>query len=385
VPEAETSDQERTARQREREAIQRQCERFLHGHGPVRMRAALEALAAEVGEDEDPDNYGAGDLIASFEHEVAGLLGKEAAVFMPSGTMAQQIALRIWSERTGRTTVAFHPTCHLELHEEKGYQYLHGLRARLVGVPHRLLRLDDLREVAEPIAALLIELPQREIGGQLPEWDELQAQISWARERGAAVHMDGARLWEAAPYYERAYAEIAVLFDTVYVSFYKGLDGFSGAALAGPADVIAEACVWQRRHGGNLRTLFPYVLAARAGLRERLGRFPHYHQRALAIGRVLADIPGIVVKPDPPQTHMMHVYLHGNRERMEAEALAIAREERVGLFWRLIPAEVPGYGKFELAIGDAADALRDDEIEAYFERVIAAGSHQETPHVVAAV
>jgi threonine aldolase len=385
VPEAEIDDQEREAKQREREAILRQCERFLHGHDPVRMRAALEALAAEAGEDEDPDNYGAGDLIASFEHKIAGLLGKEAAVFMPSGTMAQQIALRIWSERAGRTTVAFHPTCHLELHEEKGYQYLHGLRARLVGAPHRLLTLDDLREVAEPIAALLLELPQREIGGQLPGWNDLQAQVGWARERRAAVHMDGARLWEAAPYYERAYAEIAALFDTVYVSFYKGLGGFSGAALAGPADVIAEARVWQRRHGGNLRMLFPYVLAARAGLRERLERFPHYHQRALAVGRVLAAIPGILVKPDPPQTHMMHVYLRGNLERMGTEALAIAREDRVGLFWRLVPGEVPGYGKFELSIGDAADALGDDEIKAYFERIIAAGSHQEAPDVVATV
>jgi threonine aldolase len=74
-----------------------------------------------------------------------------------------------------------------------------------------------------------LELPQREIGGLLPEWDDLVAQAAWTRERGIALHLDGARLWEAAPFYERSYAEIAGLFDSVYVSFYKGL-----GALAGP-------------------------------------------------------------------------------------------------------------------------------------------------------
>jgi threonine aldolase len=333
------------------------------------MRATLAALAEEAGADEQSDVYGEGAVIANFEREVAGLLGKEAAVFMPSGTMAQQIALRIWSERTGRRTVAFHPTCHLELHEHKGYQRLHGLHVQLVGNPHALLTLADLRGVSEPLAALLLELPQREIGGQLPTWDELVAQVAWARERGAAVHMDGARLWEAGPYYDRAYAEIAALFDTVYVSFYKGIGGISGAALAGPADVIAEARAWQVRHGGRLIRLYPYVLAARAGLRHRLPCFVHYHTRAIAIARVLSALPAVTLKPNPPQTHMMHVYLRGDPERMSAEALAIAREERVLLFRALRPTDLPDWWMFELSVGDGADALSDDEIVAYFARV----------------
>jgi threonine aldolase len=72
-----------------------------------------------------------------------------------------------------------------------------------------------------------------------------------------ALHLDGARLWECRPFYGRDYAQIAGLFDSVYVSFYKTLGGIAGAALAGPADVIAEARVWQRRQGGNLVRLFP--------------------------------------------------------------------------------------------------------------------------------
>jgi threonine aldolase len=328
-----------------------------------------------VSDDELADNYGQGALIEQFEREVAGLLGKAAAAFLPSGTMAQQIALRIWSERSGRATVAYHPLCHLEVSEEKGYERLHGLHARLVGHPRRLLTLDDLRGVAEPLAALLLELPQHSLGGMLPEWDELVAQAEWAHARGTALHLDGARLWEAAPYYERSYAEVAALFDSVYVSFYKGIGGLAGAALAGSEDVIAEARVWRVRHGGRVIHLFPYVLAARAGLRRRLSRFPHYHTRAVAIAASLAALPGVTIKPNPPQVHMMHVYLRGARDHMLREALAIAREDHVALLrsLSLAPTDLPDVWSFELAVGDAADAISDAEVAAYFTRILAAG------------
>jgi threonine aldolase len=330
----------------------------------------LAALAEAVDPDEQADRYGAGELIEGFEQEVASLLGKEAAVFLPSGTMAQQIALRIWSERKQCRAVGFHPTCHLENHEEKAYQALHGLRGRLVGNARQVISLSDLEGIHEPLAALLLELPLREIGGQLPMWDDLVAQSAWAHDHNIAMHMDGARLWESAPFYGRSYAEIAALFDTVYVSFYKGVGGIAGAALAGPADVIAEARVWQRRHGGNLVQLYPYVIAARAGLRLRLPRFAQYHERAVRIATALSEISGIVVKPNPPQTNMMHVYLRGDPERLKAAALAIARDEKVALFSYLAPTDLPNYWSFELSVGDAAEALTDEEVSGYFRRVL---------------
>lgn len=360
------------ARKRERQRLFAQCERFLGGHIPRKPAQVLAELAAEAGDD-DPDVYGQGDLIERFEREIADLLGKEAAFFLPSGTMAQQIALRVWSERKGSATFACHPTCHLELHEEKGYQRLHGLHARLVGAPTGLLTMDDLRGVAEPISALLLELPQREIGGLLPEWEDLVAQTGWARERGAAAHMDGARLWEAAPYYGRSYAEVATLFDSVYVSFYKGVGAIAGAALAGPSEFIAEARTWQVRHGGRLVHLYPYVLAARAGLRRELERFPGYHERAMRIASALGSVPGVILKPNPPQTHMMHVYLQGDREKLLTASEELARTERVCLFRNLFPAEIPGYAKFEVSIYDAAEALTDEEIAGYFRRVVEQG------------
>src|SRR4051794_9756984 len=222
----------------------------------------LRAAAAAVDDAAPPDSYGDGDLVEGFERRVADLLGKPAAVLMPSGTMAQQIALRLHCDRAGIGTVAFHPTCHLELHERHAYAHLHGLRAALLGHRARLMELGDLESLHEPLGALLLELPQRELGGLLPAWDELEAQASWARGRGVALHLDGARLWETGPVYGRPSAEIAALFDTVSVSLYKIRGGSAGCVLAGAEDVVAEARVWQARHGGRLYHLFPIAAAA---------------------------------------------------------------------------------------------------------------------------
>lgn len=348
----------------------RGCDRFLSGHGRSTPRRALTDAAAEAREDERADVYGAGELAESFEKEIAALLGKEAAVFLPSGTMAQQIALRIWSERKRCATVAFHPTSHLELHEQHGYSFLHGLRSRIVGDSHRLITRADLDAVAEPVAALLLELPQREIGGQLPRWDDLAEQTAWARQRGTALHLDGARVWETQPFYGRSCAEICAPFDSVYVSFYKILGGIAGSALAGPADFVAEARVWVRRHGGNLYTQHPFLLSARAGLREKLPRIPRYVERAAAIARIFAALPGVRVVPDPPPTNMMHVVFPRDLEPLLDASAAVAREHGVCLFSGARATGVPGTSIVEVVIGDAAQALSDDEVASLVRRLL---------------
>ena len=351
------------------ERISHQCTRWLthHRRDYFWLRQSLAQLAEYADGDLKADNYGRGDLISDFEADIAQLLGKEAAVFMPSGTMCQQIALRVWSDRRHTPHVAFHPKCHLEIHEHKGYQLLHGLHGVLVGSPNRLLTLKDVEHIREPLAALLIELPQREIGGQLPAWGELTAIVDWARERGIATHLDGARLWECKPFYRREYAEVAALFDTVYVSFYKILGGIAGAILAGPADVIAESRIWQRRHGGNLVRLYPYVLSARKGLEERLSRMNAYHDKAVEVAEVLRAFPQIDLVPDPPHTNMMHLYLRGDKDRLETAALEIAQETRVWMFSALQPGPLPAQSLFELTVGDATLDLSRQEIAELFQ------------------
>src|SRR5580693_385606 len=186
-------------------ALRDQCTVFLAGHGPVTAARLLAGIPVGT----VPDRYGDGGVVAELEAEVAGLLGKPAAAFLPSGTMAQQSVLRVHADRRQRRTVVFHPMCHLDRHEGQAYQRLHGLTGRPAGDPDRLLTIADLTAISERPAALLIELPQRDLGGQQPPWDDLAAQAEWARARGAAVHMDGARLWESAAGYGRPPAEIA--------------------------------------------------------------------------------------------------------------------------------------------------------------------------------
>jgi threonine aldolase len=319
---------------------------------------------AEAGPAEPPDAYGEGPVVAALESEVARLLGKPAAVLLPSGTMAQQIACRIHAEERGVRTVAWHPTCHLQLHEQDGAQLLHGLRAQRVGDPRTLITRADLDALAGRLAVLLLELPQREIGGQLPRWEELATHVAWARERGVALHLDGARLWECAPFYGRTHAEIAALFDTVYVSFYKTLGGIAGAALAGPVDFVAQARVWRKRQGGSLVAMWPLAISARLALRERLPLVAGYVERARSLARALAAVDGVAVKPDPPHVNMMHVYLRRDADAVAVAAAALMHRTRVALFRRLRPAEVPGWCSFEVAIGDAAANISNDEVAA---------------------
>ena len=348
------------------------AERFLNAwHGMPRAREQLETLALAAEEGERGDRYGEGDRLQRLEARVATILGKEAAVFMPSGTMAQQIALRIWCERRGRHTVAFHPTCHLELHEEKGYERLHGLHGTLVGDPNRLVTLADLEGLREPVAALLLELPQREIGGLLPDWDDLAAQTGWARERAIALHLDGARLWEAQPYYDRPHAEVAALFDSVYVSFYKGLGGMAGAVLAGDAELVSEARVWQRRHGGTLVTMVPYVIAAERALDGRLERMPVYLAHARALAAALSTVDGVEVVPDPPQTPLFHLHLDGERDRLVDAALSVAEERKVFLFADPSSTDSPHRHRHEVMVGEVTLGLSPDEVRDLYAEILA--------------
>jgi threonine aldolase len=347
------------------------AERFLNAwHGLPGARERLESLAEAVEELERGDRYGQGERLERLEQRSADVLGKEAAVFMPSGTMAQQIAMRIWCERHGRRTIAFHPTCHLELHEEKGYERLHGLHATLVGDPNGLVTLADLEGLREPVAALLLELPQREIGGRLPAWDDLVAQTNWAREHSVALHLDGARLWEAQPYYARPHAEIADLFDSVYVSFYKGLGGMAGALLAGDTELVSEARVWQRRHGGTLVTMFPYVIAAETALDERLERMSAYLDHAHALAAALATVDGLEIVPDPPQTPLFHVHLEGEHDALADAALSVAEERKVLLFADPSTTTSPGWQRHEVMVGEVTLALAPDEVRELYVEIL---------------
>lgn len=322
------------------------------GHGDRTPTAWLEELSRASTEPE-LDRYGTGGEVAALELEVAALLGTEAAVFMPSGVMAQQAALRSWAERSPTDAVAVHGLSHLVIHERNALAQLHRLRlAHLTDEP-RPATVTDLDDLAGPLAAVSIELPLRDAGYLLPSWEELVAFTDRAHERGVPVHLDGARLWESQPFYDRPHAEIAGLFDSVYVSFYKGLGGLAGAALAGPPDLVASARAWQSRHGGTLFSLLPYAVGARAGLRRHLPRMGAYHQHAQELAAALHGLDGVRVYPDPPHTNAFRFFAERPIPLLDEAGLRVMETEQTALtsWWR--PAEVPGWALTELTVGEA--------------------------------
>ena len=359
--------------ERERKRIIARCERFVSAWTAPRDPAeTFRALADRAGP--SMDVYGGGESVKRLESRVAGLLGKEAAVLFPSGTMAQQVALRIWCDRNRCATVGFHPQCHLDVHEERGYERLHGLHARPIGNRNRLIVRADLEEVGEPLGALLLELPQRDLGGQLPAWRDLRAQTTWARRRGVALHLDGARLWQCGPFYRRPLSEIAALFDSVYVSLYKDLGGLGGCILAGPEDVIAEARVWRVRHGGRLSTYEPMALSAERGLDELLPRMPSFVRTAREIGVALARIDGVDVVPDPPQVAMFHVHVRGDLERLEDTLFEIAKERRTLIAGYFAPTSVTGVQTTEISVGEPTLGVPTAEIAELYAELVARAS-----------
>ncbi|GAA0497289.1 threonine aldolase family protein [Streptomyces olivaceiscleroticus] len=299
-------------------------------------------------------------VVGALERRTAELLGTEDAVFFPTGTMAQQVALRCWAGRTGSATVAGHPLSHLEVHERDAYHVVSGLRMIHPTREPRLPTAEEVRGLDEPFGTLALELPLRDAGFVLPSWDELVAVTEAARERDAVVHFDGARLWESAPHFGRPLPEIADLADSVYVSFYKSLGGISGAALACSEDLAAEARAWRHRYGGLPLQQWPVALAALTGLDRELPRLPEYVAHAKVIAGALREglaehgVPWFRVHPDPPHTHDFRVWLPYAPEVVEEASLRLAEDTRTALFRRWWGGGVPGTATTEVQVASAA-------------------------------
>jgi threonine aldolase len=329
------------------------CTDSFQGNGLVKPAELLATIDPEV----EPDLYGEGGVVADLEHEMADRLGKPAAVFLPSGTMAQAATLRVHADDNGFRTVLWHSHCHLARHEGEAYARLHGLVGRVIGDPDRVIAVSDLETVAEGFAALLLELPQRDLGGQLPPFDALAAQAEWARER-AAAHLDGARLWEAAAGYGRSPAEIAGLFDTVYVSFYKGVGALPGCCVAGSEQHVAEVKEWRKRLGGTLFALWPGAASARRLLPAALAEMPARMEHAIAIAEAVSKVSGVRPVPAVPQTPMMHLLLNTTTERYAERANRLAETDRFWVWPNAMPTGDPDVVRLELSVGSAT--LRHD-------------------------
>lgn len=342
--------------------------RTLSLHGPVRRDPKV-MLARLV--EWWPEGLGS-EAVAVLQDRMAELLGKEAALFFSTGTMAQQVAMRVHCDSRGRPTWTAHPTNHLCQHELDGHTVVHCLRYHGVADANSPLTLRDLEDVREPLGAVLWELPQREIGGTLPEWDDLVAQTEWASQRGAARHMDGARLWEAQPFYDRSHAEIAALFDTVYVSLYKGLEAPRGAVLAGSREIIDQAWSWSKRMGGNMPDAWPLAAYGLMGLDQLMPHMSAFRDHAIAIAAAINAGGVATTVPRVPQSAVFHVRLPVGVEAAEAAHDHLMFDRGVQLTLLMRPDSDPGQCRFEVIVGENGMGFTPHEVAALIAELVEA-------------
>jgi threonine aldolase len=336
-------------------------------HGKRNVDILKEALKTIDGH-EDSDMYGEGKIIEDFQHKMAAYLGKESAVFFPSGTMAQQIALRIWCDQQGIKKVAYHPLCHLEIHEEDGLKELHHIQPILLADKNRIITLEDVTGLKEDISCLLLELPQREIGGQLPDYETLEAISVHCREKGIKLQLDGARLFEILPYYQKSAAEVCELFDSVYVSFYKGIGGVAGAILAGEKSFTDESKIWKRRHGGDLISLYPYIISADYYFNQRIDKMGQYYEGAKELAALYNQCTDVATVPIQPVSNMFHVHFKVPKEKVEPILVDIYRGTGIGLTGHLREFS-ENECNFEVSIGDQFKDVPKDKLNEAFRQL----------------
>ena len=348
--------------------------RWLPGRMPVapadELRDLVDVVTSTAPGDESArwDRYGEHGPVEVLESRLAELLGKPAVAIFPSGVMAQQSMLRVWCDARGSRRVAIPALSHLLRSEADGPRLLHGFDFALLTDGPTVPTVEDLAAIPGPLGAALLELPLRDAGFLLPGWDELVAFGAACRERGVPLHLDGARIWESAPYLQHSPAEIAALADSVYVSFYKGLGGLAGAAVAGPVEQVAEARLWRTRMGGTLFTLLPYAVAALRGLERELPRMAEYHERAVALAARL-EAHGIRTSPSPPHSTAFRIHVERDVDDVNERRVVAMEREHLALTPRWASSDVPGWSWTELGVGPATMEWDVDEAAVTLVRV----------------
>jgi threonine aldolase len=294
------------------------------------MRAAM--AAAPVGDDQ----YGEDPTVNALQERVATLLGKEAAIFLPSGTMANQVALRTLT-RPGDDVIVSRES-HAVWHEMGGSAANAGVQFTEVGA-RGVFDADDLIAAAKPrghviyppTTLLEIENTHNRSGGVVVPQETCIRVCAAARERGIATFLDGARLWNAAVASGRTTAELAAPFDLVAVALSKGLGAPGGSLLAGSRATIDLAIRYRRMFGGAMRQSGIYAAAGLYALDHHVARLADDHASARRFAERLAQSPRIALDLATVQTNIVVFSLRDGAPD-GAAVVAAARERGVLLF-----------------------------------------------------
>lgn len=262
------------------------------------------------------DCYGDDPSVAALERTIAQRLGKDDAVFLPSGTMSNQLAVRLHA-RPGQT-IACHETAHVRIHEDASAAALGGIQLMPLGgrAGYDVAQLEALlREEScgwPPVATAWLENTLGDAGGVPWPLDRdgsgLRQIADWAHARDRTVHLDGARLWNAHVATGSPLPELAAVADTVSVSMSKGLGAPAGSLLAGSQAWVDRARAMRHGMGGSMRQSGILAAAGLHGLEHHLDRLAEDHRRARALATAIAELPGLTVSP--PATNMVLAAVH---------------------------------------------------------------------------
>jgi threonine aldolase len=281
------------------------------------MKEAM--MEAEVGDEQS----GSDPTVNALCERMAALMGKQAAMFLPSGTMCNQIAI-LGHCRPGDEILAHH-TAHILTSEGGGPGALAG--ALVTGLPGAdgqftadavLAALRPKSRYAPPQALLEVEQTANAGGGAVWQLGQLNAVAEIAHENGMATHMDGARLMNAVVAAGIPAAEMVAGYDTVWLDFTKGLGAPLGAVLAGSSEFIGAAWRWKQRMGGSMRQGGICAAACLYALDHNIDRLAEDHANARALARDLAQVPGLSVQT--PETNL--VYIDTSASGIDATELA---------------------------------------------------------------
>ncbi|MEX2091462.1 MAG: low-specificity L-threonine aldolase [Pirellulales bacterium] len=268
------------------------------------MRAAM--AAAEVGDDvagEDP-------TVTALESRIAELLGKEAAVYVPSGTMSNQLAVRVHCGPGDEFLCE--ANCHIYNYEQGAYAQFFGVAAQPIEGEYGVLRLDQLVDRIRPdndhsarTRLVCLENTHNRGAGRVLPYDGVVEICRWAAENGLARHLDGARLFNAVVATGISARDWSQHFDTVSVCFSKGLGAPVGSALCGPAELIRKARRHRKALGGGMRQAGIIAAGALYALDHHIERLAEDHEKARVFADAIRETPGLTLDPDIVDTNIV--------------------------------------------------------------------------------
>ena len=268
------------------------------------MRAAM--ASAEVGDDvfsEDP-------TVNRLQVRLATLLGKEAALFVPSGTMSNQICIRAQTQPGDE--MLCEAACHIYNHEAGGPAVLSGVTSRPIEGSNGILDLSQLQEKIRPendhmVRTRLISLENTHNrgGGRIYPMAKVEAISGWAHRNNLLMHLDGARLWNAIVATGTVASDWTRHFDSVSICFSKGLGAPIGSALAGSNDFIARSRRVRKLFGGGMRQAGIMAAAALYALDNHIERLAEDHENARLLAQAIADTPGVRLRPAEVETNLV--------------------------------------------------------------------------------